>query len=849
MRNFMPFRGEMPAFSFSGIHTACICGDNGNGKSALIDAITWSLWGKSRTKSDDDLITLGEKDMEVEFDFRIQEQPYRIIRKHSLPKSSKVSGQSSLDLFISNKGSLTTITSDTKGQTQLNIISLLNMDYDTFINSAFLRQGHADEFTKQTPAKRKEVLANILGLSLYDQLETVARDKYRQYQMIKTQLENTIKEIELEVSRKPDLETEFESVQTELIQLDTDLKKKQSTLNYLRHQKDSLDNKNQQMAQLDEQINKMEDYHERWSKRIEQRQKSINDYQELIAHRSSIENGYSHFIQARNLNEELNQKLQQLSKIKDRINRLEHVFQKAQSELRSKHAVAQSRINQLESNLKRLSILREDEVKLENEQHLLVQLEEQLHSKKQQGNELHSIFQELEYNQQHLVHEIMGVEEKLEFLDTQNNARCPLCETDIGNDGLEFIKRKYNSEKDKKTIAYHSQETEFTEKSTELKEIENQIKDLENKLIRDRASVQVKAKVINKSIREADEVTKQLNEERILFADLENRLLNKDFAVHEQAILNELEKELTYIGYDSAQHQKVGQDLAILEKYQQSKQKLNEALKMLELEQGELSNAMEAAQEISHRLSVDTQKRQHLISELKALPQLKYDLKQAETEYELVLEEQYRIQEQKGNLEGNLGHIARQEIKQQENNNQLKQILKEARVYLDLSHAFGKKGIQAMLIEMALPDIEIEANKLLSRMTDNRMHAKIETQRQSKKGDPIETLDIVISDELGSRPYENYSGGEAFRIDFALRIALSRLLAKRAGAPIPTLIIDEGFGTQDNIGLEKVKEAINSVKYDFDMILVITHIEELKDAFPTRINILKTTTGSSVEVN
>jgi exonuclease SbcC len=94
-----------------------------------------------------------------------------------------------------------------------------------------------------------------------------------------------------------------------------------------------------------------------------------------------------------------------------------------------------------------------------------------------------------------------------------------------------------------------------------------------------------------------------------------------------------------------------------------------------------------------------------------------------------------------------------------------------------------------------------------------------------------------------------FSGGEAFRIDFAVRIALSKLLARRAGAPLPTLIIDEGFGTQDSSGIEKLKEAINSIQDDFDKILVITHMEELRDAFPTRINVVKTAQGSTVEIS
>src|SRR5207253_11286742 len=101
-------------------------------------------------------------------------------------------------------------------------------------------------------------------------------------------------------------------------------------------------------------------------------------------------------------------------------------------------------------------------------------------------------------------------------------------------------------------------------------------------------------------------------------------------------------------------------------------------------------------------------------------------------------------------------------------------------------------------------ELEEEANRLLGRMTDNRLALKLETQRLTRAGAVAETLDITISDELGTRPYELYSGGEAFRINFALRVALSRLLARRAGAPLPTLILDEGFGTQDGAGREKI---------------------------------------------
>jgi exonuclease SbcC len=138
---------------------------------------------------------------------------------------------------------------------------------------------------------------------------------------------------------------------------------------------------------------------------------------------------------------------------------------------------------------------------------------------------------------------------------------------------------------------------------------------------------------------------------------------------------------------------------------------------------------------------------------------------------------------------------------------------------------------------------------LLARMTESRMHLQFETQRETLKGDTIETLDINIGDELGTRPYELFSGGEAFRVNFAIRIALSKLLARRAGAQLQLLVIDEGFGTQDAEGRGRLVEAINSIQDDFARILVITHIEELRDAFPVRIEVTKTEVGSQINLN
>ena len=171
--------------------------------------------------------------------------------------------------------------------------------------------------------------------------------------------------------------------------------------------------------------------------------------------------------------------------------------------------------------------------------------------------------------------------------------------------------------------------------------------------------------------------------------------------------------------------------------------------------------------------------------------------------------------------------------------------------YKQLEQAFGKDGVPALLIEQALPQIEAKANELLDRLSGGSMSVRFRTQaefKDKKRDDMKETLDILISDSAGSRDYELYSGGEAFRVNFAIRLALSEVLAQRAGARLQTLVIDEGFGSQDAQGRQRLIEAIKMVEKDFAKILVITHIDELKEAFPTRIEVEKGERGSTIRI-
>ena len=164
----MCYRGTTETLDFDQFDVACITGDNGNGKSALLEAITWVIWGKTKVLVSKDLITKGENDMLVDFEFFIDyiSNDSELINKYRILRSIRAkSGGSILDLQQFDGSNYVSISSDTIPETQKLIINLVNMDYETFVNTSYLMQGNADRFTTSKPDERKDILSAILNCS------------------------------------------------------------------------------------------------------------------------------------------------------------------------------------------------------------------------------------------------------------------------------------------------------------------------------------------------------------------------------------------------------------------------------------------------------------------------------------------------------------------------------------------------------------------------------------------------------------------------------------------------------------------------------------------------------------
>jgi DNA repair exonuclease SbcCD ATPase subunit len=158
--------------------------------------------------------------------------------------------------------------------------------------------------------------------------------------------------------------------------------------------------------------------------------------------------------------------------------------------------------------------------------------------------------------------------------------------------------------------------------------------------------------------------------------------------------------------------------------------------------------------------------------------------------------------------------------------------------YKKLQEAFGRNGIPAHIIENVIPEIEETANDILTGL-DTNIRISIESQKDLKSGGKAETLDINVITQYGERPYANYSGGEKTFIDFAIRMALSIILSRRSNCQIQTLILDEIWENLDAVNRSLVTRAISWIKnkFDFKRILIISHQEELRDAFENVIKV------------
>ena len=999
LQNFLSYR--QATLDFSGLHTACICGANGAGKSSLLEAITWAIWGKTRTTTEDDIIYLGEKNARVDFEFIYNNEYYRVIR------TRQKKGSGTLDFQIINNSGYKSLSGKNVTDTQKHIIKCLKIDYDTFINSAYLRQGRADEFMLRKPTERKKILADLLKLDQYETLAEESKDLAKQYKIRSEDISQQIEDVESKLEEKEAIKLElknnhkdleyFQSLEQEKIaklEAIKNLYNQRETLKKrLTWQQNQLDNILWKIQQLETERINVDTEVNNLSIILEQEKDILLKYeklQSLIEEDKEFSQKFTAYQQLLGTKQKLERKLREESNnlilaIQREKTNLENLL-KQEKELRK----IISKSNDLTSDLERLNVLRQrlnelDKIQLEitpflqQQQNIKTALErekvrlqaklEQLQEKEltmeatlaevpskrqkfftlekrlkklednrnyqkriqEKGEEKKGLIQRYIDQQKSLAKQILKLNNKLEMLN-KDHAICPLCERELDENHLaHVISKTREEEKQIESESWHY-ETEIVNCERELEKLRNEYGKLNKELANENSLKQDYAKLENQ-LDLTEDIYSQYEEIQQQKAELIKLLDTENYSQSLHSELTNIEEKILKLNYNEKDHALLRQEESNLRKIEFQQLKIKDAQKdldkllkqkpglesqihQLEIDLRKLTNNSPIQLEINdietqiRTVNYDSGYHNNVRNNLQSLQsyQLKYaELQQAQKQHPQLIEKlhqliaslenyqrekitgeqefniineqlfqltdysqelnsltrecsQYReninnLLRKKGGLEQSLTNLKDRENEREKLEKTLQESQKNYRIYQELGIAFGKNGIQSLMIENILPELETEANNILSRLTGGQLNVQFLTQKpkssrsKSSSSQFKDTLEIIISDAQGTRSYETYSGGEAFRINFAIRLALSRILAQRSGTALQLLIIDEGFGTQDSEGCDRLIAALNAIAEDFACILTVTHMPQFKEAFQTRIEVYKTETGSKIQLS
>ena len=166
--------------------------------------------------------------------------------------------------------------------------------------------------------------------------------------------------------------------------------------------------------------------------------------------------------------------------------------------------------------------------------------------------------------------------------------------------------------------------------------------------------------------------------------------------------------------------------------------------------------------------------------------------------------------------------------------NEVKDLESQSKLFDYYLNALGKDGVSYELIEKSLPMIEGEVNNILGQIVDFGMQLEID-------GKNINAY-LVYGDQRWS--LEMCSGMERFISGLAIRVALINV----CNLPRPNfLVIDEGFGTLDSENLQSLFMLFTYLKTQFDFVMIISHIDSMRDVVDDLIEIKKVDGFSQVK--
>ncbi|HLE72765.1 MAG TPA: SMC family ATPase [Anaerolineales bacterium] len=844
---FLSYRDPVE-LDFTKFDLACISGPNGAGKSALLDAITFALFGQARNRGDSLINShMDVSAAQVELTFAYEGNVYRVQRIAPREKSTI------LEFHIqTGEDRWKALTERTLRDTEARIQETLRLDYETFVNASFFLQGKADQFTQQRPADRKRILSSVLGLEIWEEYRGRSAERRKSIEDKIIVLQGHLQEIASELDQEEARKARLNELTSQLGELSKSRAVQEAVLDDLRRRAAAVQQQQALAATLAAQLQRTEAQLAELRTRLEERSAEQTEFADLIGKAEEIEGVYAGW-------QALREELVTLEGVGAKFHGQEIKRGGPLSLIEAERARLETELKTLTEEAANLETLAANKAALEHEHKTLQAEITKLERQRAKGGDLELKLKE-ERDAQTKVHaenpmlrdEMLALKGKIvQMEEAKGAAACPTCGQPLTEKHRVEVIEQLSQEGKKMGDRYRANQRDLQQVDQRVAKLEQDLAGL--KLLEEGHGVKtVKAGQLRARIDDLNNVDMVWQQQRApRLAEIQSMLKTEGFASDSRAELGKIDAELKATGYDAARHDATRrQELAArpAEAQMRALEQARAAAKPLDREIKDLAKQIAAqdkeriAQEAAHQQAAKT-----LEPMQEGLP----DLEQAERAMLDTQEKENQVREALGAAQQEVAVLDVLRSRKAEFENQREGLAEQVSKFQALERAFGKDGVPAMLIEQALPQIESKANQILERLSAGSMNIRFVTQRpfkDSKRDDLRETLEIQISDGAGVRDYEMFSGGEAFRINFAIRLALSEVLAQRAGARLQTLVVDEGFGSQDEAGRQRLVEVIGLVRQDFAKVLVITHIDALKDAFPNRIEVEKGPRGSMLRV-
>lgn len=831
---------------FTTFDLACISGPNGAGKSSLLDAFTWALFGQAR-KRDESVINLQSKAAEVALVFEYEGNTYRVQR--TLPKGKTTSLE--FQILEPQDGKWKVLTGHTLRDTQAYIEHTLRLDYETFVNASFFLQGKADQFTQQKPGDRKRILGSILGLEVWETYRQRVLDRRRTVESDILGMDGRMAEINAELGEEQARTERLTELQSDLKRLAKARKAQEQLLEQARKVDATLAEQRKLVDMLGRQFQSAQTRQTELENRLTTRVQEREAYALRVAKADEIESAYANWQTQR-------AELERWDEVAARFREHEARRQAPRMEIEAERARLNQEFESLRTEQKSVWSQSATQVELEAQIKTAYSTMEQAETALKQRAELDTELQAARQRQAdaraenpRLKAEMDQLKARIDQLSQTEGAACPLCGRPLETHDRQQLIDEIAVQGKEMGDRYRTNLAYLKDADQNVRQLETEIASL-SKADGERLT---QAQIISRLTSQIESIQQKVAEwEKIAaprMVEIQEILTSEAFSTEARQLLAQIDVELKAIGYDAAAHDACRHQEAASRAAEGEFRALENARAALQPLQREIDETQKQLISLQAEVMHQQQEYDEAAARLAAAQTGAPDLEATERNLHELLEQENSQRMEVGAAQQKVMVLKDLKVRLKDLTAQREDLARMVGQYKLLDRAFGKDGVPALLIEQALPEIETRANDLLERLSEGNMSVRFATQaafKDKKRDDLKETLDILISDGAGTRDYELYSGGEAFRVNFAIRLALSELLAKRAGARLQTLVIDEGFGSQDALGRQHLIEAINQVKQDFAKVLVISHIDELKDAFPNRIEVEKTERGSTLRV-